>query len=83
MVAGNGFYRIVFDDAVQQRQQSLILSFGKRLEIATFQFDADGKGVAAAASAVTGHAGVVGGFVAGYKLQHRTVALDDKMTGYA
>ena len=59
LVAGYGFDGIVCRHAVQQRNQGLVLRLGERFEIAAFQLDAEGKGVAAAAAAILRYAGVV------------------------
>ena len=46
LMTGNGLNRVMFGNGGQQGLQAGVLCFGKRLEIAAFQFDTDGKGIA-------------------------------------
>ena len=83
LVAGYGFDGVVRRHAVQQRNQGLVLCLGERFEIAAFQFDAERKGVAAAAAALLRPAGVVRRVVARHKLHHLPAAFNQKMAGHA
>ena len=46
LMTGNGLNRVMFGNSGQQGLQAGVLCFGKRLEIAAFQFDTDGEGIA-------------------------------------
>lgn len=46
LMTGNGLNRVMFGKGGQQGLQAGVLCFGKRLEIAAFQFDTDGEGIA-------------------------------------
>src|SRR3569832_747876 len=60
----------------QQRDQGRVLGRGKRQVVAAFQFDADGKVVAAFASLPGRLARMLGAQCAGYELDQRAVAAD-------
>ncbi len=83
LMAGNGGDRVMPDQRVQQGFQRLILRFGKRFEIAAFQFDSDRKRIALFTSAKRRHARVVRHIVARNKLYRFAVAGNQKMAGNA
>ena len=63
--------------------QAGVLCFGKRLEIAAFQFDTDGKGIAFFSALKRRYAGMIGHVVAGNELDGFALTADEKMAGDA
>ena len=63
--------------------QAGVLCFGKRLEIAAFQLDTDGKGIAFFSALKRRYAGMIGHVVAGNELDGFALTADEKMTGDA
>ena len=82
-MTGNGGDGVMPDQRLQQGFQRLILRFGKRLEIAAFQFDTDRKRVALFTSAKRRHACVVRHIVARNELHRLALAGDQKVAGNA
>ena len=83
LMTGNGLNRIMFGNGGQQGLQAGVLCFGKRLEIAAFQFDTDGKGIAFFSALKRRYAGMIGHVVAGNELDGFAFTADEKMAGDA
>ena len=83
LMAGNGLNRVMFGDSGQQGLQAGVLCFGKRLEIAAFQFDTDGEGIAFFSVLKRRYAGMIGHVVAGNELDGFALTADEKMAGDA
>lgn len=83
LMAGNGLNRVMFGNSGQQGLQAGVLCFGKRLEIAAFQFDTDGKGIAFFSALKRRYAGMIGHVVAGNELDGFALTADEKMAGDA
>lgn len=82
-MTGNGLNRVMFGNSGQQGLQVGVLCFGKRLEIAAFQFDTDGEGIAFFSALKRRYAGMIGHVVAGNELNGFALAADEKMAGDA
>ena len=63
--------------------QAGVLCFGKRLEIAAFQFNTDGKGIAFFSALKRRYACMIGHVVAGNELDGFALTADEKMAGDA
>ena len=83
LMAGNGLNRVMFGNSGQQGLQAGVLCFGKRLEIAAFQLDTDGEGIAFFSALKRRYAGMIGHVVAGNELDGFALAADEKMAGDA
>ena len=83
LMTGNGLNRVMFGNGGQQGLQAGILCFGKRLEIAAFQFDTDGKGITFFSALKRRYAGMIGHVVAGNELDGFAFTADEKMAGDA
>ena len=83
LMTGNGLNRVIFGNGGQQGLQAGVLCFGKRLEIAAFQFDTDGKCIAFFSALKRGYAGMIGHVVAGNELDGFAFTADEKMAGDA
>ena len=83
LMTGNGLNRVMFGNSGQQGLQAGVLCFGKRLEIAAFQFDTDGEGIAFFSALKRRYSGMIGHVVAGNELDGFTFAADEKMAGDA
>ena len=83
LMAGNGLNRVMLGNSGQQGLQAGVLCFGKRLEIAAFQFDTDGKGIAFFSALKRRYACMIGHIVAGNELDGFTLTADEKMAGDA
>lgn len=83
LMTGNGLNRVMFGNGGQQGLQAGVLCFGKRLEIAAFQFDTDGKCIAFFSALKRGYAGMIGHVVAGNELDGFAFTADEKMAGNA
>lgn len=81
LMTGNGLNRVMLGNSGQQGLQAGVLCFGKRLEIAAFQFDTDGKGIAFFSALKRRYAGMIGHVVAGNELDGFTFTADEKMAG--
>ena len=83
LMTGNGLNRVMFGNGGQQGLQAGVLCFGKRLEIATFQLDTDGEGIAFFSALKRRYACMIGHVVAGNELDGFTFTADEKMAGDA
>ena len=83
LMTGNDLNRVMFGDSGQQGLQAGVLCFGKRLEIAAFQFDTDGEGIAFFSALKRRYAGMIGHVVAGDELDGFAFTADKKMAGDA
>ena len=83
LMTGNDLNRVMFGDSGQQGLQAGVLCFGKRLEIAAFQFDTDGEGIAFFSALKRRYAGMIGHVVAGNELDGFAFTADEKMAGDA
>lgn len=83
LMTGNGLNRIMLGNGGQQGLQAGVLCFGKRLEIAAFQFDTDGKGIAFFSALKRRYACMIGHVVAGNELDGFALTADEKMAGNA
>ena len=83
LMTGNDLNRVMFGDSGQQGLQAGVLCFGKRLEIAAFQFDTDGEGIAFFSALKRRYAGMIGYVVAGNELDGFAFTADEKMAGDA
>ena len=83
LMTGNGLNRVMFGNSGQQGLQAGVLCFGKRLEIAAFQFDTDGEGIAFFSALKRRYAGMIGHVVAGNELDGFAFTADEKMAGDA
>ena len=83
LMTGNNGDGVMPDQRLQQGFQRLILHFGKRLEIAAFQFNTDGKGIAFFSALKRRYAGMIGHVVAGNELDGFALTADEKMAGDA
>ena len=83
LMTGNGLNRVMLGNSGQQGLQAGVLCFGKRLEIAAFQFDTDGKGIAFFSALKRRYAGMIGHVVAGNELDGFAFTADEKMAGDA
>ena len=83
LMTGNGLNRIMLGNSGQQGLQAGVLCFGKRLEIAAFQFDTDGKSIAFFSALKRRYAGMIGHVVAGNELDGFALTADEKMAGDA
>ena len=83
LMTGNDLNWVMFGDSGQQGLQAGVLCFGKRLEIAAFQFDTDGKSVAFFSALKRRYAGMIGRVVAGNELDGFALTADEKMAGDA
>ena len=81
LMTGNSLNRVMFGNSGQQGLQAGVLCFGKRLEIAAFQFDTDGKGIAFFSALKRRYAGMIGHVVAGNELDGFALTADEKMAG--
>ena len=78
LMTGNGLNRVMFGNGGQQGLQAGVLCFGKRLEIAAFQFDTDGKGIAFFSALKRRYAGMIGHVIAGNELDGFAFTADEK-----
>ena len=78
LMTGNGLNRIMLGNSGQQGLQAGVLCFGKRLEIAAFQFDTDGKSIAFFSALKRRYAGMIGHVVAGNELDGFALTLMKK-----
>ncbi len=83
LMTGNGLNRIMLGNSGQQGLQAGVLCFGKRLEIAAFQFDTDGKSIAFFSALKRRYSGMIGHVVAGNELDSFALTADEKMAGNA
>ena len=83
LMTGNGLNRIMFGNGGQQGLQAGVLCFGKKLEIAAFQFNTDGKGVAFFSALKRRYACMIGYVVTGNELDGFALTADEKMAGNA
>lgn len=83
LMTGNGLNRVMFGNSGQQGLQAGVLCFGKRFEIAAFQFDTDGEGIAFFSALKRRYAGMIGHVVAGNELNGFALTADEKMAGDA
>ena len=83
LMTGNGLNRVMFGNGGQQGLQVGVLCFGKRFEIAAFQFDTDGEGIAFFSALKRRYAGMIGHVVAGNELNGFALTADEKMAGDA
>ena len=83
LMTGNGLNRVMFGNSGQQGLQAGVLCFGKRLEIAAFQLDTDGEGIAFFSALKRRYAGMIGHVVAGNELDGFALTADEKMAGDA
>ena len=83
LMTGNDLNRVMFGDGGQQGLQAGVLCFGKRLEIAAFQFDTDGEGIAFFSALKRRYAGMIGHVIAGNELDGFAFTADEKMAGDA
>ena len=83
LMTGNGLNRIMPGNSGQQGLQAGVLCFGKRLEIAAFQLDTDGEGIAFFSALKRRYAGMIGHVVAGNELDGFALTADEKMAGDA
>ena len=83
LMTGNGLNRVMFGNSGQQGLQAGVLCFGKRLEIAAFQFDTDGKDIAFFSALKRRYSGMIGHVVAGNELDGFAFTADEKMAGDA
>ena len=83
LMTGNGLNRVMFGDSGQQGLKADVLCFGKRLEIAAFQFDTDGEGIAFFSALKRRYTGMIGHVVAGNELDGFALTADEKMAGDA
>ena len=79
LMTGNDLNWVMFGDSGQQGLQAGVLCFGKRLEIAAFQFDTDGEGIAFFSALKRRYAGMIGHVVAGNELDGFAFTADEKM----
>lgn len=83
LMTGNGLNRVMFGNGGQQGLQAGVLCFGKRLEIAAFQFDTDGKSIAFFSALKRRYSCMIGHVVAGNELDGFAFTADEKMAGDA
>ena len=65
-----------------QFDQGLVLGIGKGLVVGPFKLDPQGKIIAGLTPLETGNTGMPGAVLAGDKLRHRAITLNQKVRGY-